>query len=135
MSRYVDYVITNYGMIDTETGTTTSSDSERQYNLSRTSSKKQNNRKGSKNRSNKSKKHNKTKKNIHKGGQSSEEETSDLRDRIDELNEPTGGFPNIVVCSGEDTEPEVKDNLSRREISTDKAILSISQILKSRRNI
>lgn len=61
------------------------------------------------------------------------------RGGVDDNNEndrPTGGFPNIVLCSDNDISQETKDNnIARREIAADKAILSISQILKSRRNI
>jgi hypothetical protein len=59
-----------------------------------------------------------------------------LDDDNNDNDRPTGGFPNIVLCADNDSGQEVKDNnITRREIAPDKAILSISQILKSRRNI
>jgi len=49
--------------------------------------------------------------------------------------QPSGGFPNIILCSDNKQTEEIKENVTRREITADKAILSISQILNSRRNI
>lgn len=66
------------------------------------------------------------------GGNNSDDDNSD--DNGDEDNKPNGGFPNIVLCD-EDIKESSQVDQSRREFTADKAILSISSILKSRRNM
>jgi len=91
-------------------------------------------RKLQRSQNNKIKKH--KKKNHHKGGAIlSESSDSEFSDSNDIKNRPNGGFPNIIMCSPDSDSDNIdKEKVSRREISADKAILSISQILKSRRN-
>jgi len=117
MSKYIDYIMQNYGMQDSETSISEFD------NLN-------------------TKKHKRThKERVHKGGklQSSENyhDYDFIGDVKEQPNEPNGGFPNIILCDGteEENENKDKDNVARREVSSDKAILSISQILKNRRNM
>jgi len=129
--NYINYIMQNYGMpndsdsdsdSDSDTNTDTNTESEYSSDISSENSLKR--QKKNKNRK------------IRKGGavitRSSDDNSDDLYDK--ELSGPNGGFPNIILCS-EETKESAKENISRREIAADKAILSISQILKSRRNI
>lgn len=126
MSQIVNYIMQNYGMpVDSEIDSKSLEKAKR--------------------------KHKKKNHKNHIGGQShyvsnftksggailSESSDSDsFADPKDIKNRPNGGFPNIILCTPDsDSESSVdKEKVSRREVSTDKAILSISQILKSRRN-
>lgn len=109
MSHYIDYIMQNYGMMSEEENVN-SSDSENSFSGGFFLS----------------------------GGQRSNPELSGGKVSSEEISTPNGGFPNIILCKDdkEEVNPnEIQPAVTRREIAADKAILSISQILKSRRNI
>lgn len=130
MSRaYIDAIMQNYGFsYDSGNSSSESDNSDSSSDSVRNSSKSRSNVRKNQN------KRLKHKYSFAKGGNNNN--SDDYDENKDNSNDkPSGGFPNIVLCSDNKEPEKIKDNVTYREIAADKAILSISQILKSRRNI